>query len=306
MAEIDRNLNQRFRVLSREVTVDHIQREYDILVADNTEDIAISLQSHKIVSRLDNLAQSCSDDIKKAYFNIPELEKTPLVKHIPECICGREFFQDLDGTMKCICGIEGFNEEYVYEDDARANENTKKNSYEDHKHSDTWLFSIQGYVRKPIPLEVIKSVKYELRDMGIYTKDQVSYEQVRECLKARKLTMYNSQIPAIIESVTGQSIPKLTMKESQLVQSFTSRALKLLKEQHHGNSPYHPYIIMKIIEHILPETTEEELTRKCQIIEFFHKQTSNTIKQEDDRWEKICPSLGIDFVSTNIHRYRRC
>ena len=77
------------------------------------------------------------------------------------------------------------------------------------KHGERWLTRIQARENIEIKKEVIRDVKRKIRDDDIRDVRKITYEKIREYLRATKNTRENEHVPLIIKIITGISPPQL-------------------------------------------------------------------------------------------------
>lgn len=222
--------------------------------------------------------------------------------------------------FECVCGVvehlEGsFYEEISYSDQLPV---AYKTNYVRAGHSFKCLMYLQARENFDFPdgKNGTRNVKAEiLRQFlveSIYYVTQVNVDVMRKILKDLKLTEYNSHIPLLIKETTrtkespGKMPFQLTQKEFDSVIDDIVDILEILSEIDEGNSPYHPYLLLRVIEHKLSENTRIEKYRKANIMLYFHIQTENTLKENDALWKKICERRPEKYTykATNIDKYK--
>jgi hypothetical protein len=310
--DMDHEMNKRLNLLlqvDQHEDVKKIIYDYEIIAVNylSSDKSAIefnfAIQDNNIISRIESILSKTN--LWSKYQTIPKFDVKLPIREQSYCECGQPFYVNADGILKCECGLEEQETEYVNDEViAETQHSKKKDTYEDFKHSNDWLFYLQGYSKNVIPQEVIIQVKRQLQVLGIKYKKDVNAELIRECLKQINQTEFNNRTSIIVEIITGEPAIKFTSEELDKIKDYVKIALGYFKSDKQKNSPYHPYIIMRIIEEILPEVTEAQLIRKCKIMGSIHKQTLSTLKNKDAVWEKICPMLGFQYTPSNIHKYK--
>ena len=156
-------------------------------------------------------------------------------------------------------------------------------------HGHKWIMYLQALEDVDYPPGFIENIKLQLYNSRIVRKHFINDEVIRACLK--KIPggpEYNCHVPHIIKTITGTPPDSLTEQEINGVEEDLSEIVKIIGLMEDGNSPYLPYLIMRIIEQRLPETTIQEKKRKSNILKYFHVQTDTTLKSKDQIWAKVC------------------
>ena len=221
-----------------------------------------------------------------------------------ECVCG------------IVCNIEGSYYEDVSYSDGQIPVSYKSN-YIRAGHSFKWLMQSQARENFDFPdgKDGTRNVKAEILQqylvLSIYYVNQVNCDIMRKILKDLKLTEYNSHIPLLIKETTrtkhlpGKMPFQLSQKEFDQIIDDIVKILEILAEYDIGNSPYHPFLLLKDIEQRLPENTRMEKYRKANIMLYFHIQTESTLKKEDQLWRIVCDHMpGYEYKATNIDKYK--
>lgn len=210
--------------------------------------------------------------------------------------------------FECICGIvknlEGSSYEENSYSDGQLNASHKTN-YVKARHTLKWLMQSQARENFDFPDDIGIKIKKQFQIEAIYDIRQVNCATMRKCLKALGLTEYNTHIPLLIKLTTGKMPFQLTENEFDQIIKDAVQILEIIEELEDGNSPYHPYLLMKIVEQRLPEQTRIEKYRKANIMLYFHIQTENTLKEKDLLWETVCGYMSnYTYQATNIDRYK--
>ena len=180
-----------------------------------------------------------------------------------------------------------------------------KTNYVKAGHTLKWLMQSQARENFDFPDGVIVRIKKQFQVESIYDIRQVNCGTMRGCLKALGMTEYNTHIPLLIKATTGKMPLQLTQLEFDLIIKDAVQILEIIEELEDGNSPYHPYLLMKIVEQRLPEKTRLEKYRKANIMLYFHIQTENTLKEKDVLWKIVCEYMtSYTYQATNIDRYK--
>ncbi len=219
--------------------------------------------------------------------------------------CDREM-KILATSSELVCVICGKTENLtgtVFEDEQfyyQEGQRTKHGSYDPSKHCRFWIERIQARESKTIPDEIINSIKQCIRQNNIRNIEDITCEQIRKYLRQIKNTSYNEHVPLIRKIITGITPPQLTDREVQLIILIFNRAIKIyeiIKPNDKTNVMYHPYLIYKIIEHILKHPNMYK--RRNAILSCIHLQSRETLIENDIIWEKVCKYIDIDYISTD-------
>ncbi len=164
-----------------------------------------------------------------------------------------------------------------------------KSAYKKSVHGHKWLMNLQAAEEVDYPVGFIDNIKLQLYNQRITRKHFINDEIIRACLK--KIPGgpdYNCHVPHIIKTITGIAPESLTEQEIDGIEEDLSIVIKIIGLMEDGNSPYLPYLIMRIIEQRLPQSTITEKKRKSNILKYFHVQTDATLKSKDQVWAKVC------------------
>lgn len=217
--------------------------------------------------------------------------------------------------FECVCGIVKNLEGSAYEEQSFIDgqlSSMHKTNYIKAGHTLKWLMQSQArenfdfpdgsVATKPnVKLEILKQFQID----SITDKRQVNCAVMRRCLKTLELTEYNSHIPLLIKETTGKMPFQLSQVEFDNIIDDAVQILEIIGELEDGNSPYHPFLLLKIIEQKLPEKSRLDKYRKANIILYFHIQTENTLKEKDQLWHIICEHMpGYTYQATNIDKYK--
>lgn len=200
------------------------------------------------------------------------------------------------GRSEVLSGTVFEDEQFYYQEGQR----TKHGTYDPSKHCKFWIERIQARESKTIPIEVIEAIKSNIRRNNIKNIEEITCEEIRKYLRQSKHTSYNEHIPLIRKIITGVTPPQLTDREVQLIILTFSKAIKIyedVKPQNKTNVMYHPYLIYKIIEHILKHPNMRK--RRNLILSCIHLQSRETLIENDNIWEEACGSLGIEYIPTD-------
>ena len=274
-----------------------------------------------VVDIINNITEQEQNIIK---VNLQKFNKLPkyetLEKPIEEIMkcknCGETMvINQNNNEFECICGIVKNLEGSSYEEQSYTDgqpSTMHKTNYLKAGHSLKWLMQSQSRENfdfpdgsDPTKPNIIIEIKKQFLIDSIFDKRQVNCEIMRKCLKTIGMTEYNSHIPLLIKETTGKMPFQLSQQEFDSVITDIVTILEIIGELADGNSPYHPFLLLKIIEQKLPEKNRIDKYRKANIILYFHIQTENTLKEKDQLWSVVCDHMpGYVYQATNIDKYR--
>jgi hypothetical protein len=130
----------------------------------------------------------------------------------------------------------------------------KHGSYDPSKHCRFWLDRIQAKESRDIPDSIIIIVKECLINNGIRNKEDITCGKIVNILVILKILHIMNIYQLIRKIITGESPEQLTDLELQLITMYFDKVIRIyeeIKPSDKTNVPYHPYLIYKIIEHIL-------------------------------------------------------
>ncbi len=252
--------------------------------------------------------RSCINDIKllfSKYSNSTVVHTLPIISYSRCEDCDRDMkLIPLSSEMVCVsCGkteiLSGtvFEYEQLYYQEGQR---TKHGSYDPSKHCKFWIERIQARESKAIPDSIINAIKACIRRNNVKNIDDITCEEIRKYLRQTKNTSYNEHVPLIRKIITGVTPPQLSDREVQLIILIFSKAIKIydeIKPTDKTNVMYHPYLIYKIIEHILKVPNMRR--RKNAILSCIHLQSRETLIENDNIWKKVCRSIDIEYISTD-------
>jgi hypothetical protein len=240
--------------------------------------------------------------LKKKYENI-EMVADPEKINYKECPCG-EAMEVFPVNSELICPKCGFIKILygtVFEDTQFYNQEgqrTKHGSYDPSRHCRIWVSKIQARGSVDIPAKCIDLLVECVKRDGITDGRRVLCSQIRKYLKEIHYTIYNDYIPFIRKIITGVVPPQLTNSELRLLYNIFDKAMHIydtIKPMFKHNGMYYPYIIYKILDHILDNNM-----RKRKILECIHLQSRETLISNDDTWSDICEEIdGIKYKPTD-------
>ena len=271
------------------------------------------------VATVDETRQALIIPLITKFSKLPKYEMTEKPSEdIMKCkSCGELMtINNNNNEFECICGIVKNLEGSSYEEQSYLDGTTAmhKTNYVKAGHSYKWLMQSQARENFEFPDGKTKgnkgrNVKTEILKQflidSIYDKRQVNCAIMRKCLKTLELTEFNSHIPLLIKETTGKIPFQLSQIEFDLVIDRIVKILEIIGELDDGNSPYHPFLLLKIIEQELPEKNRLDKYRKANIILYFHIQTENTLKEKDHLWATVSEHMpGYVYQATNIDKYK--
>ena len=202
---------------------------------------------------------------------------------------------------KCGLFIKLYN---VYHNNLNNSINFNKiNSYIPTKHCREWINRIQAKEKIRIPNTVINKIKKYLKENNINYRRYISYYDMRTILSILNLSKYNENIPLIKKIITGKKPCQLTQIEEEKICYYFRKVSNIylkIKPSSKTNVPYHPYLILKIIEQIMNSSI-----RKRQILSNIYLQSRETIIDKDKLWKKICNYINeFKYIPTNKLSYQ--
>lgn len=197
---------------------------------------------------------------------------------------------------------------------------TKHKKYDPNRHCDKWLNQIQARENKNIPQEVInkineKAIKEYTRNGKLRSMHDMKCRQVREWLKALKLTAYNDHaalIRKIITGLNGDAVipPQLSVEEHQEILVDFSRAmdvyeriikreeiLQMFNKMKISNKWYYPDALLRILMGKLRDKKRKKMDPRLPLlIECIHLQSPHTLTKNDIIWQEVCKELeGYEY-----------
>lgn len=253
-----------------------------------------------------------NDDIKNL---ISKYENSTIVKYVSliqnKCgVCKKEM-KIVSNTSEMICVTCGITENLygtVFEDEQfyyQEGQRSKHGSYDPSKHCRFWIERIQARESKEIPDKIINDIKNCIKNNNIKNIEEITCKQIRKYLSQTRHSIYNEHIPLIRKIITGESPPQLTDNELQLLTIYFDKVIRIydeIKPIDKTNVPYHPYLIYKIIEHILLNQNLNDSHQRSNlgyyniknkkrindILSCIHLQSRETLIENDNTWKQIC------------------
>jgi ribosomal protein S27E len=207
------------------------------------------------------------------------------------------------GVTTKLYGTVFEDEQFYYQEGQR----TKHVSYDPSKHCRFWIERIQGRESKEIPASVIDAVKKCIKYNNIRNREDITCKEIRKYLSQTKNSKYNEHVPLIRKLITGEPLHQLTDKEVQLITIYFDKVIRVydeIKPNKKSNVLYHPFLIYKLIEHIIATKPRAELRtskdRLYHILSYIHLQSRETLIENDKIWKRICEKIPeIHFTPTD-------
>jgi len=226
--------------------------------------------------------------------------------------CSREM-QVISNLSEIVCVHCGITEKLygtVFEDDQyyyQEGQRSKHGSYDPSKHCRIWIDRIQARESKEIPEKVLTKVRNCIKDNNIRNLEEITCSEIRGYLSQGKFSIYNEHVPLIRKMITGKSPEVLTDQEIQLITIYFDKVIRVYndtKPDEKNNVPYHPYLIYKIIEHILYSKSKNDYynskARIFSILSCIHLQSHETLITNDSLWQQICHRIEeIEYRPTD-------
>jgi hypothetical protein len=304
------------------------KNEYNIHLDKYFDKYQIFIKKENFVGRIDrhcitlknivNSIISTNPDIKSHISRIKALfvnyENSTIIRNTSnvvynKCnICNREMkiIANLSEIVCTHCGITENLYGTVFEDEQfyyQEGQRSKHGSYDPSKHCRFWIERIQARESKDIPDSVIEAVRNCIRRNNIRNKEDITCKEIRKYLSQTRNSGYNEHIPLIRKMIIGISPPQLTDQELQLITIYFDKVIRIyeeIKPNDKINVPYHPYLIYKIIEHILQKKAKNTKKRINEILSCVHLQSRETLIENDKTWKHICDYIDeIEYKPTD-------
>lgn len=232
----------------------------------------------------------------------------------PKCEQGMKI---ISNTSEIICEACGITENLygtVFEDDQfyfQEGNRSKTGSYLPGKHCRFWIERIQARESKEIPESVLNKIRNCIKQNKIRNVDEISCKEIRKYLSQTHNSPYNEHVPLIRKLITGKSPEPLLEEEVQLITIYFDKVIRVyeeIKPDNKTNVPYHPYLIYKIIEHILykksPMEFQKSKKRIINTLNCIHLQSRETLINNDNTWSEICDNIEeITYRPTDENKY---
>lgn len=302
---LDKYFNTYQIFIKKENFVSKIDRFYTTL--KNIVNVAIKSNNLEIRPHINN--------IKSIFSNY---ENSTITRNMSKAactkctVCDREMkiVANLSEIICIYCGITENLYGTVFEDEQfyyQEGQRSKHGSYDPSKHCRFWIERIQARESKEIPESVINAIKNCISNNNIRNKEDVTCKEIRKYLSQTRNSAYNEHIPLIRKMIIGESPAQLTDQELQLITIYFDKVIRIyddIKPADKINVPYHPYLIYKIIEHILknkkPQDFQNSKKRVTSILSCIHLQSRETLIENDKTWKHICNYIDeIEYKPTD-------
>lgn len=234
-------------------------------------------------------------------FNQHAVESTIHVIDAKTCPCGSqlqvypktsELICDGCGAVTALCGAL-FDDNPVY---VQEGSRVKHGKYDTSRHCRFWIERIQALENIEIDAKCVTALTMCMEREGLSDKTLMC-SHIRSYLKETGNTQYNDHIPLLRKIITGYTPPQLTREELRILYNLFDKSIgifDIVKHPGKSNNIYYPYIIYKILDHIL-----QKGQRKKEILQCIHLQSRETLIANDNIWILICKHLRVVlFVPT--------
>jgi DNA-directed RNA polymerase subunit RPC12/RpoP len=202
---------------------------------------------------------------------------------------------DLDpikGLITCSkCG--GTKDVIIMSDKNSYNDPPKEANYFAYKrinHFNEWLAQFQAKETTEIPEKIYSDIYKELKKDINLNIQKLNYKQVRDVLKKLKYNKYYDHIPHLINIITGEKAPQLTINvEEKLRALFKEIQIPFHKycPPSRKNFLSYSYVLHKFCE----------LLEYDNLLPFFPLLKSREkLQQQDQIWKEICKDLKWQYI----------
>jgi ribosomal protein S27AE len=249
---------------------------------------------------------ACITDIKSEFalyesFTLTETPNNISYNKCPKCQQGMKIISNMSEIVCEKCGITENLYGTVFEDDQfyfQEGNRSKTGSYDPGKHCRFWIERIQARESKEIPESVLTKIRECIKHNKIRNIEEISCKEIRKYLSQTRNSIYNEHVPLIRKLITGRSPEPLLEEEVQLITIYFDKVIRVyeeIKPDTKTNVPYHPYLIYKIIEHILykksPMEFQKSKKRILHTLSCIHLQSRETLINNDNTWSEICDNI---------------
>lgn len=216
-----------------------------------------------------------------------------------KCECGAkcDFLSEFSELVCPDCGLVQFIISTPYRELDSEYSVKKIISSEPIRHFKFWVECLQGDREIKISEKEEAQLLINIRRDKI-TKSALTYNMMREYLKSTKLTKYNNYVVYLVYKYTGRKPRRISPEDYREMSTKFNLAMEIYSKlnDEHGNRPYYPHTIYKLIEHKFKKKYQE-------ILDAIHLQSRETTVKNDNSWKMICEwnegELGIKFHKTN-------
>ena len=163
-------------------------------------------------------------------------------------------------------------------------------SYKRINHYTEWLNQIQGKETTDIPEEVFEAILAELKKQRITDFKTITRQKIKEILKKLKVNKYYEHIPFILNRITGNPNPYLSVElENKLKEMFALIQVPFLRHAPliRKNFLSYSYVLHKFIQ----------LLGQDSLLQYFPLLKSREkLMQQEVIWRKICEDLNWRFI----------
>lgn len=163
-------------------------------------------------------------------------------------------------------------------------------SYKRINHYTEWLNQIQGKETTDIPEEVFEAILAELKKQRISDFKTITRQKIKEILKKLKVNKYYEHIPFILNRITGNPNPYLSVElENKLKEMFALIQVPFLRHAPliRKNFLSYSYVLHKFIQ----------LLGQDSLLQYFPLLKSREkLMQQEVIWRKICEDLNWRFI----------
>lgn len=167
-------------------------------------------------------------------------------------------------------------------------------TYKRINHFNEWLSEFQAKELTVVPVDVLNTIKMELKKHRLLDPEKLQYSDMRSILKKLKFNRYYEHIPYIMTKLTGKQAAIISKETEDLLRTMFKQ-LQPPFEKHcpEGRSNFlsYRYVLRKMFEMLhMHEYADQFLLPKSK-----HK-----IVEYDSIWSKCCEELKWPFYPTTF------
>ena len=163
-------------------------------------------------------------------------------------------------------------------------------SYKRANHFSEWICQTQGKETTDIPEEVFDAILAELKKQRITDFKTITRSKIKDILKKIKVNKYYEHIPFILNRITGNPNPYLSVElENKLKEMFASIQVAFLRHAPliRKNFLSYSYVLHKFLQ----------LLGQDSLLQYFPLLKSREkLMQQEVIWRKICEDLNWRFI----------
>ena len=163
-------------------------------------------------------------------------------------------------------------------------------SYKRANHFSEWICQTQGKETTDIPEEVFDAILAELKKQRITDFTTITRQKIKDILKKIKVNKYYEHIPFILNRITGNPNPYLSVElENKLKEMFASIQVAFLRHAPliRKNFLSYSYVLHKFLQ----------LLGQDSLLQYFPLLKSREkLMQQEVIWRKICEDLNWRFI----------